>query len=201
MLMRSGGQDDSAAVGRAQKAHLRDILVKITHEGSDVAMTRVFHVRGQCLTWATCSCPVKLRVVRLAMPPHDDDPGSAPAHFAGLSVLIVEDETLVAMLLEDMLADLGCEIAGSASTVAAALDMLDTAAADVALDLNLGGESCYPVAEALAARGAAIIFATGYGDARVEEPWRDGPILQKPFGEDQFARALAAAIAERPAKL
>ena len=129
------------------------------------------------------------------------NPGERPARFAGLRVLIVEDETLVAMLLEDMLADLGCEIAGSASTVAAALETLDTAAADVAfLDLNLGGESCYPVAEALAARGAAIIFATGYGDARIEDPWRDRPILQKPFGEDQLSRALAAAIAERPAK-
>ncbi|HXN43747.1 MAG TPA: response regulator [Xanthobacteraceae bacterium] len=110
-------------------------------------------------------------------------------------MLIIEDETLIALLLEDMLTDLGCTILGSASTVEAAMEMLDRAAPSVAvLDINLGGEKSYAVAEALAKRGVKFVFSTGYADGRLQPPWQDRPVLQKPFGQEQLAEALDAAL-------
>lgn len=80
----------------------------------------------------------------------------------GLRVLVVEDEALVALQLEDMLADLGCAIIGPASRVCQALDLLGGQRVDAAvLDLNVAGELVYPVADALASRGLPYIFATG----------------------------------------
>ena len=120
---------------------------------------------------------------------------TAAERLNGLRVLVIEDETLLSMLLEDMLSELGCVIAGSASTVASALKAVDATAAGAAvLDLNLGGEKSDAVAEQLAARGVPFVVATGYGDDRVPDPWRNRPILQKPFGQEQLARALTRAI-------
>jgi CheY-like chemotaxis protein len=114
----------------------------------------------------------------------------------GLRVLVVEDEALVSMLLEDMLADHGCEVAGVASRISQALDMVSGELAfDAAiLDVNLGGEPIFPVAEALAARGAPFVFATGYGAGGLPEAWRSRPTLQKPFSHDDVGKALAAAV-------
>ena len=115
----------------------------------------------------------------------------------GVRVLIVEDEPLVAMLLEDMLSDLGCIVAGAASTLAEAVALASDAGAaiDVAiLDVNLGRDSSAPVAEALAARGAPFVFATGYGESGVPEAFRGRPTLQKPFGMHDVARMLAKAV-------
>jgi len=117
------------------------------------------------------------------------------SRFAGVRVLIIEDETLIALLLEDMLRDLGCTILGSASTVETAIDMLDrTRPALAVLDINLGGEKGYVVAEALAKRGVKFVFSTGYADGRMDPPWQDRPVLQKPFGQEQLAEALDAAL-------
>lgn len=109
---------------------------------------------------------------------------SAPP-LRGLRVLVVEDETLVAMLLEDMLSDLGCELAGSISRVPQAVEFARDPEQrfDVAiLDVNVAGESISPVAQALADRDAPMIFATGYGASGVPEGFRGRPVLQKPFG-------------------
>jgi CheY-like chemotaxis protein len=82
---------------------------------------------------------------------------------SGRRVLVVEDETMVAWLLEDMLADLGCAVVGPAAHVNQALAMLDAEALDAAvLDINLNGQKSYPVADALAARGVPFVFSTGY---------------------------------------
>ena len=82
---------------------------------------------------------------------------------SGRRVLVVEDETMVAWLLEDMLADLGCAVVGPAARVNQALAMLDAEAIDAAvLDVNLNGQMSYPVADALAARGVPFVFSTGY---------------------------------------
>jgi len=122
-------------------------------------------------------------------------PDRAIPRFENLRVLIIEDETLIALLLEDMLTELGCTIAGSAATVSMAIEMMDGAApAFAVLDINLGGESSYVVAEALAKRGIPFVFSTGYGEGRLEPPWQGRPILQKPFGQEQLAEAVAAAI-------
>jgi CheY-like chemotaxis protein len=123
--------------------------------------------------------------------------GAVPARFPGLRALIVEDEALVALMMEDMLTDLGCEIVGSAATVAAALELADHVTVDVGLlDLNLGGELSYPVATAFARRGVPIIFATAYATCRLGDDW-NRPVLRKPFTEYQLAHALAAATAAR----
>lgn len=109
----------------------------------------------------------------------------------GLRVLVVEDEALVALQLEDMLAALGCSIIGPASRVEQALDLLDGEPVDAAvLDLNIAGELVYPVADVLGARGLPFIFATGYGAEGVSKPYRDRPVLQKPVFQNQLRKAM-----------
>ncbi len=112
-------------------------------------------------------------------------------------VLIVEDEALVAMLLEDMLIDAGYAVAGTASAISQALEFVASAAADfdvAILDVNLRGQPIFPVAEALAEAGKPFVFATGYGAGSLPEAWRDRPTLQKPFGAGDVERVLAAAL-------
>jgi CheY-like chemotaxis protein len=119
------------------------------------------------------------------------------ADITGLKVLLVEDEALVAMLLEDMLADHGCEVAATASRIGQALALVadPNLQFDAAiLDVNLGGDPIFPVAEALAARGAPFVFATGYGAGGLPESWRDRPTLQKPFSHQDVGKALAQAV-------
>jgi CheY-like chemotaxis protein len=121
----------------------------------------------------------------------------AAALLAGKQVLVVEDETLVAMLLEDMIADLGGGIAGSASRVRSALEILADPARRIdlaVLDVNLGGEEAFPVAAALAQRGVPFVFSTGYGSAGLPDPWRNRPTVQKPFTQEQVKAALARAL-------
>ncbi|MBV8687454.1 MAG: response regulator [Alphaproteobacteria bacterium] len=110
-----------------------------------------------------------------------------------LRVLVVEDEMLVAMNIEDMLLDLGHEVAGIASRLAPALALAEDAAIDAAmLDVNLAGESSFPVADVLLGRGIPFFFATGYGLQGIEEPYRQHPVLQKPFRAGDLRDALAA---------
>lgn len=109
----------------------------------------------------------------------------------GLRVLVVEDEMMVSMLIEDMLGDLGCEVIGPASRIEDALVLVDSAAIDCAvLDVNLGGQPIFPLADILRERGAPFAFATGYGDAGLREADRGTPVLQKPFREIDLARVL-----------
>ena len=97
-------------------------------------------------------------------------------------VLVVEDEGLVAMLLEDMLAELGHEVVATVSRVdRAAQTIADTAFDFAVLDVNINGESTYPLADQLKRRGIPFIFATGYGRSGLHETWRSAPVLQKPF--------------------
>lgn len=104
-------------------------------------------------------------------------------------ILLVEDEMLVAMLLEDMLAEAGHVIVGPVSRIDRAVDAASREQVDLAiLDVNLGGQEVYPVAEALAARGIPFAFATGYGASGLREPWQDRPTLQKPFHRDDLFR-------------
>lgn len=115
--------------------------------------------------------------------------------FEGVRVLVVEDEPLVAMLLEDMLSDLGCTVVAVAGTVAEAVGHASGAALDAAiLDVNLGTQSSGPVAEALSARAVPFIFATGYGESGVPEAFRGRPALQKPYGMQDVARLLAQVV-------
>jgi CheY-like chemotaxis protein len=112
--------------------------------------------------------------------------------FSGRRVLVVEDEMIVAWLLEDMLADLGCAVVGPAARVNQALAMIDAEAIDVAvLDVNLNGQMSYPIADALAARGVPFVFSTGYDKDRLLDGYRTFPVLQKPFHRSELGDTLA----------
>ena len=112
---------------------------------------------------------------------------------ARLRILIVEDEMLVAMNVEDMLLDLGHEVAGIASRLAPALALAKEAEIDAAiLDVNLAGEQSFPVAELLDGRGIPFLFATGYGLQGIEERFRTRVVLQKPFRATDLGEALAS---------
>jgi CheY-like chemotaxis protein len=107
-------------------------------------------------------------------------------------VLIVEDEMLVAMMIEDALTDLGMEVAGTAGTIEEALAAAHAEAFDCAiLDVHLHGLDVYPVADALAARGVPFAFATGYGQGALPEKYRNRPSLPKPFTSQDLERILA----------
>jgi CheY-like chemotaxis protein len=108
--------------------------------------------------------------------------------------LLVEDESIIAMLVEDMLDDLGYEVVGPAGEVGRAVELAEREALDVAvLDIDLNGEAAWPVADALAARGVPFVIMTGYDDIELRPPHANRPKLHKPFRFREFAAALAEA--------
>ncbi len=121
---------------------------------------------------------------------NSDNNGRGPA--SGRRILVVEDEVMVAWTLEDMLADLGCEVVGPAARVDQALAMIEAEAVDaVVLDVNLNGEKSYPVADALAARGVPFVFSTGYDKDSLLDDYRSVPVLQKPYQPTELIDELA----------
>lgn len=118
------------------------------------------------------------------------------AGFAGKRILVVEDEMIVAMLIEDILMDNGAIVVGPAARVNKALDLLGSENVDAALlDVNLAGENTAPVAEELRRRGIPFAFATGYGVAGVPEGFAGQPLLQKPFQERDLQEVMARVLA------
>lgn len=115
---------------------------------------------------------------------------------AGHRILIVEDEFLLAMELESLLARRGCMVLGPASSVRQALAVIDGEQPDVALlDVNLRGERATPVAAALQARGVPFVLITGYSDAQLSEPeLRDAPRVDKPVSCRALTRAVECAL-------
>jgi CheY-like chemotaxis protein len=109
----------------------------------------------------------------------------------GRRVLVIEDESLVAMLLETILDDMGCSVVGPESNIDDGLRSALGEALDAALlDVNVAGREVFPVAEALRARGVPFVFSTGYGEAGLPEHWRGHPTIQKPFTEGAIRDAL-----------
>jgi len=107
---------------------------------------------------------------------------AVPLSFAGLRVLVVEDEMLVSLLIEDFLNDLLCTVVGPYSTVGSALAVAQRAEIDFALlDVNIGGTKVYPVAEALQSRGVPFLFLSGYGDEAVPADRPGWRVCSKPF--------------------
>jgi CheY-like chemotaxis protein len=114
-------------------------------------------------------------------------------------VFIVEDEFAVLLMVEDMLAELGCALAGTASRMEDAIRMAKDLGLDAAvLDVNINGDTINPVAEILAARRVPIVFSTGYGRSGLDPRWRDRPVLQKPYQVEELAAALRDALGGRP---
>ncbi len=105
---------------------------------------------------------------------------------------------MIRMLLEGMLEDLGHTVAAEAGAVGEALDLAKNGDFDIALlDVNLNGQPITPVVEVLVKRGVPFVFASGYGQRGVPEPYSNHPILQKPFQIEALAQALKAAARKK----
>ena len=112
------------------------------------------------------------------------------------TILVVEDEPLIAMMLEDFLETLGHSVHASCDSVKDAVDQADKGGFDVAiLDVNLNGESVWPVAHKLREKKIPFVIATG---GHVEPPpseFKDVPLIEKPYTVDRVTPALDAALA------
>lgn len=121
--------------------------------------------------------------------------GIIKAEPARRSVLLVEDEVMIRMMVADMLEELGYHIAGEAGDIDEAVRLVQTTDFDIAiLDVNVNGKVISPVAEAVQLRGRPFVFATGYGAQGLPEKFRDRPALQKPFQMESLERAIEAAL-------
>lgn len=115
--------------------------------------------------------------------------------FPGLRVLVVEDEAPVAMMIEDMLEEMGCEILASIASVSEAAAFAAQAEIDFAmLDVNVAGERVFPVAEILRERHVPFLFSTGYGTAGLPEDFSASPVLAKPFSREGLREQVALAL-------
>jgi CheY-like chemotaxis protein len=118
---------------------------------------------------------------------------SAPLH--DLKVLVVEDEFLIAVVIEEMLVSAGCIVAGPVSRLTEAIDIAYNTDCDAALlDINLAGERVYPIAEVLSQRGVPFVFLTGYAREVLPALYADRPCLCKPFNSVQLLNALTGAV-------
>ncbi len=116
---------------------------------------------------------------------------NAPVQAGGRRILVVEDEMMIAMLLEDMLADLGHTVVGVGAARHVERAVQPPRDADMAiLDVNLSGEASFPVAQVLTERGLPFMFATGYGVLGLEAPFQDTLTLKKPFELNDLSKAL-----------
>jgi CheY-like chemotaxis protein len=115
----------------------------------------------------------------------------------GLRLMVVEDEALVAMMLESMLTGLGCVVTGVAGTLKRAMALADTVSEPLdgaILDVNLGGEKVYPVAERLTERGVPFVFCTGYGLSGLTPNFAHVPTLAKPYQTRDLESLLTSAL-------
>jgi DNA-binding response OmpR family regulator len=112
-----------------------------------------------------------------------------------LRVLVVEDEMMIAMLVEDMLRDLGHEPIGPATRLDTGIKLATSETLDLAiLDVNLGGVRSFPIAELLVNRGIPVIFATGYGAAGLDQQFANHPVIAKPFSMEALAKTMKAVV-------
>jgi CheY-like chemotaxis protein len=117
---------------------------------------------------------------------------------SGVRVFLIEDEVLIALLLEDMVLALGYEVVVGAATLDEAIAAARIGDFDLALlDLNLGGKLTYPVADILKARRVPFAFVTGYGSAGVPAAYTDVPVLEKPFRQEDLKTMIAQLLSWR----
>ena len=118
----------------------------------------------------------------------------------GVKVLVVEDEYLVATMMEDMLESAGCVVAGPIPRLAQALDAASSEVCDVAvLVINLAGERVYPVADILAQRGVPFVFVTGYGSNTLPPEYAKRRRICKPFRMAELLSAISDVVRSRAA--
>lgn len=120
---------------------------------------------------------------------------TARVQLDGRRALLVEDESLVSLLIEDILVGAGCQV-DLAMRLADALDMADGGQFDFAiLDVNLGGEFSFPVAQRLRERNIPFLFSTGYTRDGIAGDFADIPMIQKPYVPEQLLACAAQLIA------
>lgn len=113
---------------------------------------------------------------------------------AGKLVLVIEDEAIIAAMVEDMLTELGAVIVGPAGTLAKAVELATRDSIDVALlDVNIRSEKIDPVVDTLRRRGVPFVLATGYG-AAAGAAMDGAPVVEKPFTRDRLESVLTAAL-------
>jgi CheY-like chemotaxis protein len=114
----------------------------------------------------------------------------------GRRVLVVEDDALIAMLIEEVLTEWGASVQGPIGDAAAALRAAEESDCDVALlDVHLGRGSSADVARRLCGRGVPVVFVTGYGRRGLPEAFGDAPVLGKPFRDEDLVRMVEQALA------
>jgi CheY-like chemotaxis protein len=127
---------------------------------------------------------------------HAEEKYLSKRELSNRNVLVVEDEMMIAMLIEDMLSEFGCKLVGPATSVPRALDLIGKEQVEIAvLDLNLDGQDTYAIAEALQRKNVPFVFATGYGSTGLRKEYGNRPVLQKPFQAKDLEIALAEALA------
>ncbi|MES2600190.1 MAG: response regulator [Pseudomonadota bacterium] len=112
-----------------------------------------------------------------------------------ISILLVEDEVMIRMMVADTLEELGYTIAGEAGDIDEGIRLVQAIDFDIAiLDVNVNGKVITPVAEAVQMRGLPFVFATGYGAQGLPEKFRDRPTLKKPFQIETLARTIETVL-------
>lgn len=117
------------------------------------------------------------------------------ALFAGLKILVIEDEVILFLLIEDMLNELGVAEAWHAVSIRDALAILDDRRPDAAvLDVNLAGEMAYSIANRLDESSIPFVFVTGYGRGGIPQEWAAYPVIEKPFELQTLAASLGSVL-------
>jgi DNA-binding response OmpR family regulator len=112
-------------------------------------------------------------------------------------ILIVDDEPLISAMTGEWLSELGHDVIGPAHNLATALKLAETDLDAAIVDVSLGKEKSYPLADALSARGVPFALATGYGQDGIEPRYRTRSTLGKPFEFESFRRVVDELLAER----
>jgi CheY-like chemotaxis protein len=121
----------------------------------------------------------------------------ASKELVGRRVFVIEDEPMVAMLIESLLSEIGCEVVGTASSFNEALQKVKSVAFDVAiLDVDLNGQHTVPIAEEFARCRIRFAFATGGALTALPDALQKVPMLQKPFQREGLARVLRTALSQ-----
>ena len=123
----------------------------------------------------------------------------AAGPLAGVRVLIVEDEYLLALLLEEELHSVGCIVTETVADLEKARNAARQTDFDIALlDINLSGEMVYPFADELSQRGIPFVFLSGYGAASGPERFRDRPRVAKPYELTELVKEVCRSLGKAP---
>lgn len=128
----------------------------------------------------------------------DEQPssGAPDGELDGRRILVVEDSPVVAEACDGMLRDMGVDVVGPATNMAAALQMAGEEPLDAAVvDINIRGGKAFPVLRILHGRGVPFVLTSGYADWSMPEEWREQPRLAKPYTPNQLRESLTELLA------